>query len=79
MCAGACCPVCAGMLQILWNKAQMNSFAEVNVYLLILHRTELRAGQVSCDFRTKCIESMQPAGGSVDHLIALMHQLTIPI
>ncbi|XP_016107031.1 reversion-inducing cysteine-rich protein with Kazal motifs-like [Sinocyclocheilus grahami] len=28
---GACCPVCAGMLQILWNKAQMNSFAKVNV------------------------------------------------
>uniref|UniRef100_A0A8C2CU69 Reversion-inducing cysteine-rich protein with Kazal motifs n=1 Tax=Cyprinus carpio TaxID=7962 RepID=A0A8C2CU69_CYPCA len=27
---GACCPVCAGMLQILWNKAQMNSFAKVN-------------------------------------------------
>uniref|UniRef100_A0A673JD33 Reversion-inducing cysteine-rich protein with Kazal motifs n=2 Tax=Sinocyclocheilus rhinocerous TaxID=307959 RepID=A0A673JD33_9TELE len=27
---GACCPVCAGMLQILWNKAQMNSFAKLN-------------------------------------------------
>ncbi|KAA0704930.1 Reversion-inducing cysteine-rich protein with [Triplophysa tibetana] len=27
---GACCPVCAGMLQILWNKAQMNTFAKLN-------------------------------------------------
>uniref|UniRef100_A0A8C2ECJ8 Reversion-inducing cysteine-rich protein with Kazal motifs n=1 Tax=Cyprinus carpio TaxID=7962 RepID=A0A8C2ECJ8_CYPCA len=27
---GACCPVCAGLLQILWNKAQMNTFAKVN-------------------------------------------------
>ncbi|KTF95791.1 hypothetical protein cypCar_00030231 [Cyprinus carpio] len=30
MCAGACCPVCAGLLQILWNKAQMNTFAKLN-------------------------------------------------
>uniref|UniRef100_A0AAY5EVR9 Reversion-inducing cysteine-rich protein with Kazal motifs n=1 Tax=Electrophorus electricus TaxID=8005 RepID=A0AAY5EVR9_ELEEL len=27
---GACCPVCAGMLQILWNKQQMNVFAKLN-------------------------------------------------
>lgn len=27
---GACCPVCAGMLRILWNKAQMNIFAKLN-------------------------------------------------
>uniref|UniRef100_A0A8C2EBL1 Reversion-inducing cysteine-rich protein with Kazal motifs n=1 Tax=Cyprinus carpio TaxID=7962 RepID=A0A8C2EBL1_CYPCA len=27
---GACCPVCAGLLQILWNKAQMNTFAKLN-------------------------------------------------
>ncbi|KAK7124115.1 hypothetical protein R3I93_022277 [Phoxinus phoxinus] len=27
---GACCPVCAGMLQILWNKQQMNIFAKLN-------------------------------------------------
>ncbi|KAJ8413281.1 hypothetical protein AAFF_G00092770 [Aldrovandia affinis] len=27
---GACCPLCAGMLQILWNKEQMNIFAKLN-------------------------------------------------
>uniref|UniRef100_A0A8B9RIA1 Reversion-inducing cysteine-rich protein with Kazal motifs n=1 Tax=Astyanax mexicanus TaxID=7994 RepID=A0A8B9RIA1_ASTMX len=27
---GACCPICAGMLQILWNKKQMNTFAKLN-------------------------------------------------
>ncbi|KAG5268717.1 hypothetical protein AALO_G00215660 [Alosa alosa] len=27
---GACCPLCAGMLQILWNKQQMNAFAKLN-------------------------------------------------
>ncbi|CAB1341185.1 unnamed protein product, partial [Coregonus sp. 'balchen'] len=27
---GACCPLCAGMLQILWNKEQMKVFAELN-------------------------------------------------
>lgn len=27
---GACCPICAGMLQILWNKQQMNIFAKLN-------------------------------------------------
>ncbi|MBN3307358.1 RECK protein, partial [Amia calva] len=27
---GACCPLCAGMLQILWTKDQMNVFAEIN-------------------------------------------------
>uniref|UniRef100_A0A6Q2WU40 Reversion-inducing cysteine-rich protein with Kazal motifs n=1 Tax=Esox lucius TaxID=8010 RepID=A0A6Q2WU40_ESOLU len=27
---GACCPICAGMLQILWNKEQMNVFAKLN-------------------------------------------------
>ncbi|TSK16068.1 Reversion-inducing cysteine-rich protein with Kazal motifs [Bagarius yarrelli] len=32
----ACCPVCAGMLQILWNKQQMNIFAKVNVFLCFI-------------------------------------------
>ncbi|CDQ94918.1 unnamed protein product [Oncorhynchus mykiss] len=27
---GACCPLCAGMLQILWNKEQMKVFAKLN-------------------------------------------------
>ncbi|KAJ8277514.1 hypothetical protein GJAV_G00076000 [Gymnothorax javanicus] len=27
---GACCPLCAGMLQILWNKGQMDVFAGLN-------------------------------------------------
>ncbi|XP_035287406.1 reversion-inducing cysteine-rich protein with Kazal motifs-like [Anguilla anguilla] len=27
---GACCPLCAGMLRILWNKKQMNIFAELD-------------------------------------------------
>ncbi|XP_015210000.1 reversion-inducing cysteine-rich protein with Kazal motifs [Lepisosteus oculatus] len=27
---GACCPLCAGMLQILWTKEQMNVFAKLN-------------------------------------------------
>uniref|UniRef100_A0AAY4BBC4 Reversion-inducing cysteine-rich protein with Kazal motifs n=1 Tax=Denticeps clupeoides TaxID=299321 RepID=A0AAY4BBC4_9TELE len=27
---GACCPLCAGMLQILWNREQMNAFAKLN-------------------------------------------------
>ncbi|CAB1349661.1 unnamed protein product, partial [Coregonus sp. 'balchen'] len=27
---GACCPLCAGMLQILWNQEQMNNFAKLN-------------------------------------------------
>ncbi|XP_061111244.1 reversion-inducing cysteine-rich protein with Kazal motifs [Conger conger] len=27
---GACCPLCAGMLRILWNKEQMNIFAELD-------------------------------------------------
>ncbi|KAM6953658.1 LOW QUALITY PROTEIN: reversion-inducing cysteine-rich protein with Kazal motifs [Aplochiton taeniatus] len=27
---GACCPLCAGMLQILWNKEQMNTFAKLS-------------------------------------------------
>ncbi|XP_072567135.1 reversion-inducing cysteine-rich protein with Kazal motifs-like [Paramormyrops kingsleyae] len=27
---GACCPLCAGMLQILWNKEQMNVFPKLN-------------------------------------------------
>ncbi|XP_064187363.1 reversion-inducing cysteine-rich protein with Kazal motifs-like [Anguilla rostrata] len=27
---GACCPLCAGMLQILWNKEQMKVFARLN-------------------------------------------------
>uniref|UniRef100_A0A8C7R8P2 Reversion-inducing cysteine-rich protein with Kazal motifs n=1 Tax=Oncorhynchus mykiss TaxID=8022 RepID=A0A8C7R8P2_ONCMY len=27
---GACCPLCAGMLQILWNKEQINNFAKLN-------------------------------------------------
>ncbi|TRY98033.1 hypothetical protein DNTS_004428 [Danionella cerebrum] len=27
---GACCPVCAGMLRIIWNKPQMNIFAKLN-------------------------------------------------
>uniref|UniRef100_A0A8C4GJ43 Reversion-inducing cysteine-rich protein with Kazal motifs n=1 Tax=Dicentrarchus labrax TaxID=13489 RepID=A0A8C4GJ43_DICLA len=26
---GACCPICASMLQILWNKEQMNTFSKV--------------------------------------------------
>uniref|UniRef100_A0A671WZK1 Reversion inducing cysteine rich protein with kazal motifs n=1 Tax=Sparus aurata TaxID=8175 RepID=A0A671WZK1_SPAAU len=27
---GACCPICASMLQILWNKEQMNAFSKLN-------------------------------------------------
>ncbi|KAF6735937.1 Reversion-inducing cysteine-rich protein with Kazal motifs [Oryzias melastigma] len=27
---GACCPICASMLQIHWNKEKMNCFSEVN-------------------------------------------------
>uniref|UniRef100_A0A8C3AEU5 Reversion-inducing cysteine-rich protein with Kazal motifs n=1 Tax=Cyclopterus lumpus TaxID=8103 RepID=A0A8C3AEU5_CYCLU len=27
---GACCPICASMLQILWNKEQMNTFSKLN-------------------------------------------------
>uniref|UniRef100_A0A8D0AFR5 Reversion-inducing cysteine-rich protein with Kazal motifs n=1 Tax=Sander lucioperca TaxID=283035 RepID=A0A8D0AFR5_SANLU len=27
---GACCPICASMLQILWNKEQMNTFSKVH-------------------------------------------------
>ncbi|XP_029283784.1 reversion-inducing cysteine-rich protein with Kazal motifs-like [Cottoperca gobio] len=27
---GACCPICAAMLQILWNKEQMNTFSKLN-------------------------------------------------
>ncbi|XP_071370816.1 reversion-inducing cysteine-rich protein with Kazal motifs-like, partial [Centroberyx affinis] len=27
---GACCPLCASMLQILWNKDQMNTFSKLN-------------------------------------------------
>ncbi|XP_018609631.2 reversion-inducing cysteine-rich protein with Kazal motifs isoform X2 [Scleropages formosus] len=27
---GACCPLCAGMLRILWNAGQMNIFAKLN-------------------------------------------------
>ncbi|XP_063729974.1 reversion-inducing cysteine-rich protein with Kazal motifs isoform X2 [Eleginops maclovinus] len=27
---GACCPICAAMLQILWNKEQINTFAKLN-------------------------------------------------
>uniref|UniRef100_A0A8C9U327 Reversion-inducing cysteine-rich protein with Kazal motifs n=1 Tax=Scleropages formosus TaxID=113540 RepID=A0A8C9U327_SCLFO len=27
---GACCPLCAGMLRILWNKVQMDVFAKLN-------------------------------------------------
>ncbi|KAF7648159.1 hypothetical protein LDENG_00161100 [Lucifuga dentata] len=27
---GACCPICASMLQILWNKDQMNIFSKLN-------------------------------------------------
>lgn len=27
--AGACCPICASMLQILWNKEVMNAFSKV--------------------------------------------------
>lgn len=27
--AGACCPICASMLQILWNKEAMNAFSKV--------------------------------------------------
>uniref|UniRef100_A0A8D3CZ90 Reversion-inducing cysteine-rich protein with Kazal motifs n=1 Tax=Scophthalmus maximus TaxID=52904 RepID=A0A8D3CZ90_SCOMX len=26
---GACCPICASMLQILWNKEEMNTFSKV--------------------------------------------------
>ncbi|XP_061569070.1 reversion-inducing cysteine-rich protein with Kazal motifs [Cololabis saira] len=27
---GACCPICASMLQILWSKKQMNTFSKLN-------------------------------------------------
>ncbi|XP_028659896.1 reversion-inducing cysteine-rich protein with Kazal motifs [Erpetoichthys calabaricus] len=27
---GACCPLCAGMLRILWNKEQLDAFAKLN-------------------------------------------------
>lgn len=27
---GACCPICASMLQILWNKELMNTFSKLN-------------------------------------------------
>uniref|UniRef100_A0A671RDQ0 Reversion-inducing cysteine-rich protein with Kazal motifs n=1 Tax=Sinocyclocheilus anshuiensis TaxID=1608454 RepID=A0A671RDQ0_9TELE len=48
---GACCPVCAGMLQILWNKAQMNSFAKVNPVTVhdILKILRLHISVPQCD------------------------------
>ncbi|XP_054607370.2 reversion-inducing cysteine-rich protein with Kazal motifs [Nothobranchius furzeri] len=27
---GACCPICASMLQIIWNQKQMNTFSKLN-------------------------------------------------
>uniref|UniRef100_A0A672N9K3 Reversion-inducing cysteine-rich protein with Kazal motifs n=1 Tax=Sinocyclocheilus grahami TaxID=75366 RepID=A0A672N9K3_SINGR len=48
---GACCPVCAGQLQILWNKAQMNTFSKVNPVTVhdILKILRLHISVPQCD------------------------------
>uniref|UniRef100_A0A673LT82 Reversion-inducing cysteine-rich protein with Kazal motifs n=1 Tax=Sinocyclocheilus rhinocerous TaxID=307959 RepID=A0A673LT82_9TELE len=48
---GACCPVCAGLLQILWNKVQMNTFSKVNPVTVhdILKILRLHISVPQCD------------------------------
>uniref|UniRef100_A0A673C786 Reversion-inducing cysteine-rich protein with Kazal motifs n=1 Tax=Sphaeramia orbicularis TaxID=375764 RepID=A0A673C786_9TELE len=48
---GACCPVCASMLQILWNKEQMNTFSKVEPVTVhdVLRLLRLHVSVPQCD------------------------------